>query len=295
MAVKTNTTVAANISATAREIDFVTRFQSNWEGLLEVLNVSRPIVKAPGTILKAYNASVVLEPGTVTEGDEIPYSLASVTPASITDITLKKWAKGVSLEAITDYGAELAVRKTDEAMIAEIQEEIISDWYTLLQTGTTTSTVETLQMAIAEAIGLVRNEFKGMRKSIPNGVVAIVNMLDAYRYLGAANLIVQNQFGLTYVENFMGVDRMILSADMPSGTVCATPVDNICVYYVDPSNADYAAGGLEYTTVGATSLIGAHVNGNYSHAVGELFAVCGMSIWCEYLNGIAVVTVGESA
>ena len=293
MAVKSNTTKAANISATARAIDFVSRFQANWEGLLEILNVSRPIEKAPGTILKAYNASIVLQSGTVTEGDEIPYSLASVTPAAITDVTLKKYAKGVTLEAITQYGAELAVRKTDEAMINEIQEGIISDWYTFAQTGSLTGTADTFQMGVAKAVGMVRNKFKAIRRSVGT-VVAFVNMLDAYEYLGAAGLTIQNQFGMTYIENFMGVDRLILSSDLPQGTIIATPAENICVYYVNPGNADYAAGGLEYTTVGVTPMIGAHINGNYSHAVGELFAICGMSIWAEFLDGIAVISVGES-
>ncbi len=293
MAVKSNTTKAANISATARAIDFVSRFQANWEGLLEILNVSRPIEKAPGTILKAYNASVVLQSGAVAEGDEIPYSLASVTPAAITDVTLKKYAKGVSLEAITQYGAELAVRKTDEAMINEIQEGIISDWYTFAQTGTLTGTADTFQMGVAKAVGMVRNKFKSIRRSVGT-VVAIVNMLDAYEYLGAAGLSIQNQFGMTYIENFMGVDRLILASDLPQGTIIATPTENIVVYYVNPGNADYAAGGLEYTTVGVTPMIGAHINGNYSHAVGELFAICGMSIWAEFLDGIAVISVGAS-
>lgn len=293
MAVKSNTTKAANISATARAIDFVSRFQANWEGLLEVLNISRPIEKAPGTILKAYNASVVLQTSPVAEGDEIPYSLASVTPAAITDVTLKKYAKGVSLEAITQYGAELAVRKTDEAMINEIQEGIISDWYTFAQTGSLTGTADTFQMGVAKAVGMVRNKFKSIRRSVGT-VVAIVNMLDAYEYLGAAGLSVQTQFGMTYIENFMGVDRLILASDLPQGTIIATPAENIVVYYVNPGNADYAAGGLEYTTVGVTPMIGAHINGNYSHAVGELFCICGMSIWCEYLDGIAVITVGAS-
>lgn len=293
MAVKSNTTKAANISATARAIDFVSRFQANWEGLLEILNVSRPIEKAPGTILKAYNASIVLQSGTVTEGDEIPYSLASVTPAAITDVTLKKYAKGVTIEAITQYGAELAVRKTDEAMINEIQEGIISDWYTFAQTGSLTGTADTFQMGVAKAVGMVRNKFKSIRRSVGT-VVAFVNMLDAYEYLGAAGLTIQNQFGMTYIENFMGVDRLILSSDLPQGTIIATPAENICVYYVNPGNADYAAGGLEYTTVGVTPMIGAHINGNYSHAVGELFAICGMSIWAEFLDGIAVITVGAS-
>lgn len=293
MAVKSNTTKAANISATARAIDFVSRFQANWEGLLEILNVSRPIEKAPGTILKAYNASVVLQTSPVAEGDEIPYSLASVTPAAITDVTLKKYAKGVTIEAITQYGAELAVRKTDEAMINEIQEGIISDWYTFAQTGTLTGTADTFQMGVAKAVGMVRNKFKSIRRSVGT-VVAFVNMLDAYEYLGAAGLTIQNQFGMTYIENFMGVDRLILSSDLPQGTIIATPAENICVYYVNPGNADYAAGGLEYTTVGVTPMIGAHINGNYSHAVGELFAICGMSIWAEFLDGIAVISVGES-
>ena len=293
MAVKSNTTKAANISATARAIDFVSRFQANWEGLLEVLNVSRPIEKAPGTILKAYNASIVLQSGAVAEGDEIPYSLASVTPAAITDVTLKKYAKGVTIEAITQYGAELAVRKTDEAMINEIQEGIISDWYTFAQTGTLTGTADTFQMGVAKAVGMVRNKFKAIRRSVGT-VVAFVNMLDAYEYLGAAGLTIQNQFGITYIENFMGIDRLILASDLPQGTIIATPAENICVYYVNPGNADYAAGGLEYTTVGVTPMIGAHINGNYSHAVGELFAICGMSIWAEFLDGIAVITVGAS-
>ena len=208
-------------------------------------------------------------------------------------MTLKKYAKGVTIEAITQYGAELAVRKTDEAMINEIQEGIISDWYTFAQTGSLTGTADTFQMGVAKAVGMVRNKFKSIRRSVGT-VVAFVNMLDAYEYLGAAGLTIQNQFGMTYIENFMGVDRLILSSDLPQGTIIATPAENICVYYVNPGNADYAAGGLEYTTVGVTPMIGAHINGNYSHAVGELFAICGMSIWAEFLDGIAVITVGES-
>ena len=293
MAVKTNTTKAANISATARAIDFVSRFQANWEALLEVLNVSRPIEKMPGTILKAYTASVTLETSPVAEGDEIPYSLASVSPVAVQDVTLGKYAKGVSIEAITTYGAELAVRRTDEAMINEIQDEIISAWYTFAATGALTGTAETFQMGVAKAVGMVRNKFKSIRRNAGT-VVGFVNMLDAYEYLGAANLIVQTQFGLTYVENFMGMDRLILSSDIPQGTIIATPAENIVVYYVNPSNADYAAGGLEYVTVGETPMIGAAVVGNYRNAVGELYCLTGVGLWAEFLDGIAVITVGDS-
>lgn len=295
MAVKDYLTMAANIDATARAVDFVTRFQANWEGLLEVLNISRPIEKAPGTILKAYTASMTngLETSPA-EGEEIPYSLAEVNPVAIQDVTLGKYAKAVSIEAITQYGAELAVRRTDEAFLAELQENVLSAWYTFAQTGTLTDSADTFQMAVAKAVGLVRNKFKSIRRNAGT-VIGIVNIMDAYEYLGAANLIVQNQFGITYVENFMGIDRLILAADIPSGTVIATPAENICLYYVNPGNADYRAAGLEYTTVGETPLIGFHVNGNYNTAVGETFALMGMSLFAEFLDGIAVISVGASA
>ena len=45
---------------------------------------------------------------------------------------------------------------------------------------------------------------------------------------------------------------------------------------------------------GETNLIGFHVNGNYNTAVGETFAIMGMTLWAEYLDGIAVVTVGAA-
>ena len=42
---------------------------------------------------------------------------------------------------------------------------------------------------------------------------------------------------------------------------------------------------------GETNLIGFHAQGNYTTAVGEAFALMGMSLWAEYLDGIANITV----
>ena len=49
--------------------------------------------------------------------------------------------------------------------------------------------------------------------------------------------------------------------------------------------------GLNYTVAGETNLIGVHANGNYNTVVGELFAILGLALWAEYLDGIAVITV----
>lgn len=287
---KQNLTMQSNITATVREIDFVTRFQRNWDSLREIMGIMRPIRKTPGTQLVSYTASVDLESGAVGEGEEIPYSLATVEPVAYQDITLEKYAKAVSIEAVNKYGAAIAVQKTDDAFLTELQTNVLTRFYTFLQTGTLTGSEDTFQMGFAMAIGKVKNKWKEMRKDITE-VVAFVNVLDAYKYLGAANITVQSQFGMDYIENFMGARRVFLTSEVPSGKIIATPVENIDLYYADPSDSDFAQLGLIYRTAGETRLIGFHVNGNYNTAVGEVFALMGLTLWAEYLDGIAVITI----
>lgn len=288
---KANLTKAANITASVREIDFVTRFGRNWDALREILGIMRPVRKAPGSKLTSYTASVTLQSGSVGEGEEIPYSLATVTPVAYDDLTLEKYAKAVSIEAVNKYGASIAVQKTDDAFLNELQGNVLDRFYTFLQTGTLTGTAGTFQMAVAKSIGLVRNKFKTMRRDITK-VVTFVNTVDAYEYLGAAELTVQSAFGIDYVENFMGA-TLIITSEIDAGTVISTPVDNIVLYYVDPSDGDFGQLGLNYTVQGETNLIGFHVNGNYNTAVGEVFALMGLALWAEYLDGIAVISVNS--
>lgn len=290
MPAKQNLTMVANITASVREIDFVTRFGRNWDSLREILGIMRPIRKTPGTQLVSYNASVTLQPGNVAEGEEIPYSLAQITPVSYQDVALEKFAKAVSIEAVNKYGAAIAVQKTDDAFLTELQDTVMTRFYTFLQTGTLTDTASTFQEGVAKAIGKVKNKFKTMHRDVTK-IVVFVNTLDAYDYLGAAQLSVQTLFGIDYVENFMGADKLIITSDIPQGKIIATPIENIDLYYVDPSDGDFGQLGLNYTVEGVTNLIGFHVEGNYSHAVGEVYALMGMTLWAEYLDGIAVITV----
>lgn len=295
MAVKSNTTMAANIQVAAREIDFVSRFQQNWEALREIMGVMRPIRKAPGTVLKAKTASITLQSGAVAEGDEVPYSLATVTEQNIGTITLEKYAKATSAEAIIEDGYDNAIAKTDAAFLNELQGNVLSKFYTFLATGSLTATYTTFQMALAMARGAVLNKFKGMHLDVSE-VVGFVNIMDFYGYVGAADITVQTQFGLTYVENFMGYRVVFLCSDneVARNKVIAVPVENICLYYVDPGDSELSRAGLEYTTMGETPLIGFHTEGKYSHVVSECFALMGMGLFAEYLDGIAVVTIGST-
>lgn len=291
MPAKANLTGVAQITTAVREIDFVTRFTKNWDSLREIMGVVRPIRKDPGTKLVSYTASITLQSGAVPEGGEIPYSQATVSPVAYSDLTLEKYAKAVSIEAVNKYGAAVAVQRTDDAFLNELQGNVLDRFYTFLQTGTLTSAETTFQMAVAMAIGKVVDKFKKMRKDSTN-IVVFVNTLDAYRYLGAAGLTMQTAFGMQYVKDFMGARTMILSSEIPEGIVIATPSENIVLYYVDPGDGDFAQLGLEYTVQGETNLIGFHANGNYGTAVGESFAIMGMSLWAEYLDGISVINVG---
>lgn len=291
MPAKENLTKVENIDVTAREIDFVTRFGNNWNSLREILGIMRPIRKTNGTSLVSYTATVELE-DSVGEGIEIPYSQAEVDEAFKEDLTIEKYAKAVSIEAINKWGADIAIQKTDEAFLNELQTKVLDSFYTFLQTGTLTDSYDTFQMAVAMAIGKVVDKFKRLRKNITE-VIVFVNTLDAYEYLGASEISLQTAFGMQYVKNFMGASTMILSSEIPQGKVIAVPSENIDLYYADPSDSEYARAGLVYTTDGITNLIGFHVQGNYNTAVGESFALMGMKLWAEYLDGIAVITVNS--
>lgn len=102
----------------------------------------------------------------------------------------------------------------------------------------------------------------------------------------------QTEFGLNYVKNFMGYSTVFLlsAPDVAKGKVIACPVENIDLYYVDPSDSEFAKLGLEYRVEGETNLIGFHAQGAYHTAVGETYAIMGMKLWAEYLDGIAIVT-----
>lgn len=280
-------------SVTAREMDFVTRFGDNWEALRNILGIMRPIRKTPGTSLVSYTADITLESGAVEPGEVIPYSKATITQAAKADLTIEKYAKAVPIEDVNKYGAEIAVEKSDDAFLTKLQNVVLNKFYTFLKTGTLTKTATTWQDALAKAQGEVLNKFATMQKDVTE-VVGFANILDAYDYLGAADITVQNAFGLTYIKDFMGYSTLFLlpATQIERGTVIATPVENIDLYYIDPGDSEFARLGLNYTTQGETNLIGFHAQGNYSTAVGESYALMGMALWAEYLDGIAKVTFG---
>ena len=291
MAVTANTTTTAQITVNVKEIDFVTRFENTWQALREIMGIARPIRKTLGTQLVASKATIVLQSGTVAEGDEVPLSQASVEPVVFEDITIEKYRKRVTAESIAKFGASIASQKTDDAFLNELTGIVLDRFYSFAQTGTLVDEQTGFQMALSMAVTRVQDKFKKMHLN-HDRVVAFVNTIDVGKYLGNANITLQTSNGVQYLKNFLGADTVIVSSEIPEGKIIATPVDNIAMYYIDPADAGFEDIGLSYTTSKApVSLIGVHKEGVYGRASGDTHAIMGIKLFAEYIDGIAVVTI----
>lgn len=282
-----------DVNVQAREIDFVTSFTRNIQQLLDVLGISRPVEKANGSMLYRSKVTGTLNDGEVGEGEKIPFSNFKVTITPVGPISIKKYAKAVTLENVAKNGIQRAVGLSDEEFKIQLQNVILNDFYDFLLTGTLTSSERDFQMAMSMAAGRVRHKFQEMGRSI-TGVAEFVNTLDVYRYIGGANISVQTAFGMNYVKNFMGIDYLFFSSEIPQGTVAATPVNNIIPYYVNPSNSEFAQMGLSYTVDSTLPMLGFHTVGSYEHAQSENYALMGIKLFAEYIDAVAVITVDDS-
>ena len=295
MAAKDRLTKTTDSTITPRAIDFLSRFQEDFSHLINIAGITQMIPKVSGTTLRVTKAHVTLQSGSVSEGDEIPFSQATLEEIPIGDITLEKYSKGVSMEEISKNGYDVAIVKTDNAFRFELQKVVKDKFYTFLNTGTLTAVDTTFQMALAMAKGRVLDAQSKL--NVTGGeIVAFVNYLDFYNYLGAASITVQTAFGMNYVQDFMGYRTIFLcdSNEVAKGTVIATPTDNLICYFINPGEIDFSAAGLVYNVMGVTPILGFAVDADYSRATSDAFAVMGVVMAAEYLDLIAVETVEAS-
>ena len=273
----------------AREIEFVTLFGDSIKKLVEALGVTRKIPKQAGYTLKSYKATGTLQDGTVAEGDLIPLSKYQTEAVSYAEIVLKKWRKATSAEAIIEKGYDQAVQMTTDRMLKDVQKGIRADFFTFLATGTGTATGATFQAALAQAWGKLQVLFED--DSIE--AVYFMNPLDVADYLATAQITMQTAFGMTYVENFLGLGTVIFDSKVPEGTIYATAKDNIVLYYVPVNGADL--GNAFSFTADQTGLIGIHEEADYKHMTAEDTVMSGVVLFAERLDGIVKSTITPGA
>lgn len=273
----------------AREIEFVTLFGESINKLVEALGVTRKIPKQAGYTLKTYKAKGTLQDGTVAEGDLIPLSKYQTEAVSYAEIVLKKWRKATSAEAIIEKGYDQAVQMTTDRMLKDVQKGIRTDFFTFLATGTGSATGATFQAALAQAWGQLQVLFED--DSIE--AIYFMNPLDVADYLATAQITTQTAFGMTYVENFLGLGTVIFDSKVPEGTIYATAKDNIVLYYVPVNGADL--GNAFSFTADQTGLIGIHEEADYKHMTAEDTVMSGVVLFAERLDGIVKSTITPGA
>lgn len=288
-----NLTVASDMKK-IREVDFVNQFtHSSLAKLIEVLGVTRKIPMMEGTTMYTYTMSGELaNNGAVAEGEVIPLTEITQTKTAVGEITLKKWRKGVSAEAIKKSGYQTAVVETDAKLLSLVQQGVRSDLFSFLNgtiTGATTGiTGVGLQAALAAAWGQLQVLFEDDTAQ----AVYFVNPLDIADYLGKANITMQTAFGMNYIEDFLGLGTVITSSRITQGTFLATAKENIIMYYLT-MNGDIAdAFDLTADELGYIGINSGYQNKERAQI--ESLVMSGIQFLVEYAAGVVKGTIDDS-
>lgn len=281
--------ITADKMKRVREVDFVQQFTHNsLDKLIEVLGVTRKIPMMEGTTMYLYTTSGTLQSGTVGEGEVIPLSQYEVTKTPIGEITLHKWRKAASAEAIKKSGYDAAVRETDAALLKDVQKGIRQDFFTFLN-GTIDSSVTAtgtgLQAALANAWGKLQVAFEDDTAE----AVYFLNPEDVSAYLGTANISVQTVFGMNYVENFLGLGTVIMSSRITKGTFVATAKQNLILYYLTMNGDVAAAFSLAADETGYIGIKSGYQNEERAQI--ESLVMDGLQIMVEYAAGVVKGTI----
>lgn len=287
-AVDENTVKSADL-AKVRDVDFTERFAAGIQTLQKMLGVTRKIEKKAGEVLNAYKVTGTLESGMVAEGKIIPLSKYETAYTQVGAATLKKWRKVTTAEAISEKGYGQAVNDTNDKMLKDIQKKIRSDFVSFLGTGTAAAAGVGLQAALAQVWGQLQVLFEDT--SIE--AVYFLNPLDVADYLGSAQISTQTAFGMSYIENFLGMGTAILASDVPKGRIYATAAENIVLHFIPVTSADMAQAFS--LTSDETGLIGIHTGPTYDNLSAETVAVSGVGLFAEYLGGIVVCTINGAS
>lgn len=288
MFAEANMVTAADL-AKVRDVDFAERFTNGLETLMKMLGVTRKIEKKAGEVLKVYKVTGTLADGSVAEGEIIPLSKYNTTYTAIGEAELKKWRKVTTAEAISEKGYGQAVNDTNDKMLRDIQQTVRNAFISFLATGTGKAGGNGMQATIAQSWGQMQVLFEDTAIQ----VVHFMNPLDIADYLATAQISTQTAFGMSYVENFLGMGTVILASDVPKGKIYSTAAENIVCYYIPVTSSDMAQ--AFDLTADSTGLIGIHTGATYNNLSAETVAASGVGLFAEKLDGIVVGTIGAGA
>ncbi len=270
--------------ARVREIDFVNRFsQFSLRKLMEALGVTRKIPMMEGTTMYVYKTTGTLQSGAVPEGEIIPLSQYQRTKEAVGDITLNKWRKATTAEAIKKSGLNEAVSLTDTKMLQDVQKGIRTSFFSFL-TGLDGTVIgaSTLQAVLAKSWGNLQVLFEDDAVE----TVHFLNPLTIADYLATATITVQTAFGMNYIEDFLGLGTVVMNSSIPQGMVYSTAKENLILYFLT-MNGDVA--NAFSLTADETGYIGIKSGyQNEERAQIETLIMSGIQFLVEYADGVVI-------
>jgi hypothetical protein len=271
--------------ARVRMIDFNLMFNGSLTKMTEALGITRKITVQDGAVLKQLKVTGTLESGVVAEGELIPLSKYETEEITVGEVKLNKWRKSTSAEAILKGGYDQAVGATTDQMLKDIQKTIRTSLFTFMGTGTGTAEGTGLQASLANAWGKLAVLFEDDAVD----TVYFVNPLDVADYLGSATITMQTAFGMSYIENFLGLGTVMLNSSVPQGKFYATAKDNIIMYYVNVNTSEL--GRVFSLTTDETGYIGINEYPDKDTATVDDLVMSGVTFFPERIDGIVVGTI----
>ena len=120
-----------------------------------------------------------------------------------------------------------------------------------------------------------------------------MNPMDIASYLATAQITVQQAFGFSYVENFLGLGTVILNSGITAGTFKATAKQNMVGYYVPANEADLAK-AFDFVS-DETGLIAVHEYADYDRLTADSTFLSGIEIFADNEAGVisGTISLGE--
>lgn len=262
-------TITSNEVLRAADVVFAANFTNELDQLQTALGITGVETVTAGTTLYQRKITGSLAESTPEEGDLVTYSKYQYEETPIGKLKIERYAKLTTAEAIQKAGAEAAIDRTDDKMLADLHGKLWKDFFTFLNTGTGTATGEGLQAAIAMARAELSKSLEKNNDVVSGNVVWFMNPEDTAKYLAQAPVTMQTVFGLTYLQNFLGVNHVFETTAVEAGNLICTPAENLHLFTVDFAalagagltyeNLDYGVFGVMHEAVRDRGAVATHV------------------------------------
>ena len=281
-----NYNVSADLEP-AISIDHANRLHDNLVTMSAILGVTNMIPMAAGTVVNRYHTTVTKGAKQAAEGEIIPLSKVEKKPLDPLTLTLDPVRRLTSAQAIQKKGRAIAIDECDGALVASKRGEIIDKFFTMVNGGQGTAEAGAgLQASCAKAWAAVKTYFDDTDAT----PIFFVNTSDIGDYMADHNITLENEFGFSYLKNFLGLGTVIASPKVTPHKVFATAIENINGVYV-PANGDVAA--AFDMAFDESNLVGITHGRDLSTAGIETLILMGVLFYLEDESGIFVSNITQ--